>query len=117
MMMPDGKVHNVAYVCSMANTVYAFDADRGTKLWSTNLGPPFRPKPGDGVDVNPPINVAWGILATPVIDVDGSTIYIANWIVDNTGKRQLRLNALRLRDGHLVIRLCRWLRNSRMLRA
>lgn len=101
MKMPDGKVHNVVYVCSMANTVYAFDADTGTILWSTNLGPPFRPTPGDAVDVNPPINVAWGILATPVIDVDGSTIFIANWIVDTAGNRQLRLNALRLRDGHL----------------
>jgi hypothetical protein len=56
-------------------------------------------KPGDAVDVNPPINVAWGILPTPVIDIDSSTIYIVNWIVDNRGNRQLRLNALRLRDG------------------
>src|SRR5271166_5637466 len=101
MKMPDGQTHNVVYVCSMANTVYAFDADSGAQLWSTNLGPPFRPKPGDAVDVNPPINVAWGILATPVIDIDSSTIYIANWIVDGAGNRQLRLNALRLRDGHI----------------
>jgi outer membrane protein assembly factor BamB len=100
MNMADG-VHNVMFVCSMANTVYAFDADTGAKLWTANLGTPFRPNPGDAVDVNPPINVAWGILATPVIDVDGSTIYIANWIVDAAGNRQLRLNALRLRDGQI----------------
>jgi hypothetical protein len=101
MKMPDGKVHNVVYVCSMANTVYAFDADNGATLWTANLGPPFRPIPGDAVDTNPPINVAWGILATPVIDVDESTIFIANWIVDAAGNRELRLNALRLRDGNI----------------
>ena len=101
MTMPDGKVHNILYVCSMANTVYAFDADTGAKQWSTNLGPPFRPTPGDPVDVNPPINVAWGILATPVIDVDSSTIYIVNLIIDSNGQRALRLNALRLKDGQI----------------
>ena len=101
MLMPDGKIHNILYVCSMANTVYAFDADTGAKQWSTNLGPPFRPTPGDPVDLNPPINVAWGILATPVIDVDSSTIYIVSLIIDAGGQRALRLNALRLKDGQI----------------
>jgi outer membrane protein assembly factor BamB len=101
MTMNDGKTHNVVYVCSMANTVYAFDADTGKKIWAVQIGPAFRPAPGDAVDVNPPINVAWGILATPVIDVDSSTIYIANWIVNLAGNRELRLNALRLRDGQI----------------
>lgn len=101
MLMPDGVKHDVLYVFSMANTVWAFDANTGAPLWShpASLGPPFRPPPGDGVDINPPINVAWGIVSTPVIDLASSTLFIVNWIVDAQGKRQLRLHALRLRDG------------------
>ena len=103
MRMPDGKVHDVLYVFSMANTVWAFDAHTGQQLWSnpTWLGKPFRPQPGDAVDVNPPINVAWGILSTPVIDLSSSTQYLVNWALDAQDHRSLHLNALRLRDGHL----------------
>lgn len=101
MLMPDGQKHDVLYVFSMANTVWAFDARTGNRLWAqpASLGTPFRPQPGDAVDVNPPINVAWGILSTPVIDLQSSTLYMVNWIVDHDGNRALRLNALRLRDG------------------
>jgi outer membrane protein assembly factor BamB len=100
-VMPDGHKHDVLYVFSMANTVWAFDANTGAALWPQPafLGNPFRPPPGDGVDVNPPINVAWGIVSTPVIDLVSSSIYIVTWIIDQDGKRALRLHALRLRDG------------------
>jgi len=102
MLMPDGKRHDVLYAFSMANTVWAFDARDGTVLWHTrSLGTPFRPAPGDAVDVNPPINVAWGIVSTPVIDLPSSTLFIVNWRLDKHGNRVLHLNALRLRDGHL----------------
>jgi hypothetical protein len=101
MKMPDGKKHDVLYVFSMANTVWAFDARTGAALWpkATSLGAPFRPAPGDAVDVNPPINVAWGILSTPVIDLASSTLFIVNWQLNQQGNRVLYLNALRLRDG------------------
>jgi hypothetical protein len=103
MKMPDGKTHDVLYVFSMANTVWAFDARTGAALWphSISLGAPFRPTPGDAVDTNPPINVAWGILSTPVIDLPSSTLFIVNWQLDGHGNRVLFLNALRLRDGHM----------------
>jgi hypothetical protein len=102
MSMPDGKTHDVLYVFSMANTVWAFDANTGAPLWPqpVALGRPFRPQAGDAIDVNPPINVAWGILATPVIDLDSSTLFVATWILDSADRRSLQLYALRLRDGH-----------------
>ena len=38
---PDGSVHNVVYIATMHNNVYAFDADNpsGISLWQKNLGP------------------------------------------------------------------------------
>src|ERR1700743_1798155 len=73
--MPDGKPHNVLFVASMGNHVWAFDVD-GKGTWNTpQLGaqynPPTTNKPGQprsaGVD-SAGINLLWGILSTPVID-------------------------------------------------
>ena len=37
-----GGTHNVGFVCTENNTVYAFDADTaGITYWQTNLGAPF----------------------------------------------------------------------------
>src|SRR2546425_7299250 len=40
--MNDGKVHDVVYVCTMANNVWAFDANDGARIWANpvNLGRP-----------------------------------------------------------------------------
>src|SRR5215472_5017079 len=35
--MPDGNKHDVAYLCSMANTIWAFDANDGTQLWQNPI--------------------------------------------------------------------------------
>src|SRR5438105_14492243 len=44
--MPDGNTHNVVYVATMHNTVYAFDADNpvtaSSPLWTKSLGPSAR---------------------------------------------------------------------------
>src|SRR5437763_1813767 len=38
---------DVVFVCTMANNVWAFDADTGEKVWAdpVNLGPPVVPAP------------------------------------------------------------------------
>src|SRR5262249_15987921 len=99
-MMKDNKRHNVLYVFSMTNKIWAFDADTGPSLWSppVSLGQPFRPDLGDPVDIHN-INRAFGILSTPVIDLSSETMYAVNWTLDSSGDRLLQLHALALRDG------------------
>src|ERR1700733_6390409 len=72
-MKKDGKKHNVIFVASMGNHVYAFDADapQGSDLiWKTSLGAPYEP-PATQVDGHRStpvdswgINLGWGILST-----------------------------------------------------
>jgi hypothetical protein len=72
-----GGTHNVVFVETQNNSVYAFDADAtsapGTTFW--HVGPatlgPSVPK-GDKGGVNPNV----GILSTPVIDPSTNTMYL-----------------------------------------
>ena len=85
--MSDGIVHDVVYVCTMANNVWAFDANTGKPIWPkpTNLGRPIKPK----ITGNPKpttseidlwgINHLWGILSTPVIDLETKMLYAVAW--------------------------------------
>ncbi len=72
---PDG-IHNVLYVATMHNSIYAFDADSpGAPLWQVNLGPSVPAGDYDFTDVVDEI----GILSTPVIDPSSGTLYaVAN---------------------------------------
>jgi outer membrane protein assembly factor BamB len=66
-----GGMHNVIYIATEHNSLYAFDADNGAPLWSPdpiNFGP-YLPADGcPGYDT--------GIMATPVIDPASNTIYV-----------------------------------------
>lgn len=86
--MSHGKVHDVVYVCTMANNVWAFDAHDGQPLWPepTNLGQPITPKstPHPGFPHSTEIdlwgvNMRWGILSTPVIDPSSGKMYVVCW--------------------------------------
>ncbi len=112
-MKKDKKPHNVVFVASMGNHVYAFDADapQGQDLlWtSTLLGKPFVPTviheagPGQHRETNVDlwgINILWGILSTPVIDLDAKRMYLVNWTASTDGKSQvLLLHRIDLTDG------------------
>jgi PQQ enzyme repeat len=86
--MSDGRVRDVVYVCTMANNVWAFDAGDGQPIWKapTSLGTPIRPKlqPHPGYPTASEIdmwgvNILWGILSTPVIDLDTKRMYVVAW--------------------------------------
>lgn len=100
--MPDGKKHDVIFIFSMSNHVWAFDANTGAALWAKPafLGQPFLPKWGDAVD-SMNINRSFGILSTPVIDLQSGLIYLVEWDTNDAAhqNRSLHLNAIRLTDG------------------
>ena len=109
--MSDGAVHDVVFVCTMDNSVWAFDANTGKPIWPkpASLGPSIHP-PLTNKNANIPtqttidmwgINFHWGVLSTPVIDPDSKTLYVVDWTSpDNSvGKSYYQLHALNLSDG------------------
>jgi hypothetical protein len=92
--------HNVLYVATEHDSVYAFDADSGTMLWHTSLllnGETPSDDRGCG-QVSPEI----GITDTPVIDPnDGAhgAIFMAAMSKDGSGNYHQRLHALDLLTG------------------
>lgn len=100
MTFPDGSRHNVLYVATEHDSVYAFDADTGTKIWQVSvLKPGETPSDPRGCgQVVPEI----GITATPVIDrntgPDGS-LYLIAMSKDGGGNYYQRLHALDLVSG------------------
>jgi hypothetical protein len=100
--MPDGKPHDVLFVASMGNHVWAFDVD-GNGVWKTpQLGAPFVPPEVPNPDHRSTtidswgINIAWGILSTPVIDLDANRMYCVNWMTQPNGKPALFVHRIDL---------------------
>ncbi len=83
-------VHNVVYIVTGNDTVYAIDAISGTVLLSNHLGSPV--KEPLGCNNNGP-NV--GITSTPVIDTKANILYLIAYSQDSTGPNY-RLHALNL---------------------
>jgi uncharacterized protein (TIGR03437 family) len=96
---PAGGIHNVVFVSTMHNSVYAFDADSLSPpriLWHVNLGPsvPSSLVYGTYRDISPEI----GILGTGVIDLQRGALYVVAETVAN-GSPAFFLHALDLTSG------------------
>ena len=95
-----GGTHNVLYVASMYNTIYALDADTGSVLWKKNYGSPIIPQ-----DVESDQNIVWttkiGILSTPVIDPAANVMYFVSGYQPSDGSQEFLyyLNAVDITDG------------------
>jgi len=94
--LADGTTHNVVFVATMHNSVFAYDADGGSTspLWSKNLGP-SGPTNGFGcTDTATEV----GITSTPVIDPAAGTLYTVTKGVES-GSWVQRLHALDVKTG------------------
>src|ERR1041385_6262583 len=89
-----GTTHNVVFVATEHDTVYAYDADTGGLLWQVSvLKPGETPSDDRGCSqVTPEI----GVTATPVIDRASrpyGTIYVVAMSKDSAGQYYQRLHA------------------------
>ncbi len=75
-----GGTHNILFVATTNNSVYAFDADSAKQYWHARLGPAYN------VNDAPPgcsdVLGNSGIMSTPVIDPTTNTIYVVSqtWV-------------------------------------
>ncbi|MBV9936568.1 MAG: PQQ-binding-like beta-propeller repeat protein, partial [Actinobacteria bacterium] len=95
-----GGTHNVVYVASEGDTVYAFDADSGAVLWQVSLL-----GSNETVDDLPPygcdqVSPTIGVTSTPVIDRSAGLIYVvAMSKTSGSSSYHQRLHALDLTSG------------------
>jgi outer membrane protein assembly factor BamB len=114
--MADGNLHNVVFVATMKNQVYAFDADEpkfDAPLWTVSLGASL---PKDfmemeegrlGHNIDPDI----GIASTPVIDKTTGTLFVSAKVCSSGGACHnrpyeivYRLAAIDVRTGAIKAR-------------
>ncbi len=98
--MPGGGTHNVVFVTTMHNSVYAFDADAVSpisQLWQVNLGISV---PASLLYGSPWGDIAneVGILSTGVIDLQRGVLYVVADVLQN-GLPVFYLHALDLATG------------------
>jgi len=100
-MTINGVAHNVLFVVTESDSVYAFDADSFTQLWHNALLSGTGESPSDDhgcSQVEPTI----GITSTPVIDLNAGphgTIFTVAMSKDSGGNYHQRLHALDLTTG------------------
>ena len=97
--------HNVVFVTTMHNSVYAFDADAMSPvstLWQVNLGSsvPSVMLYGPNGDIANEV----GILSTGVIDLQRGVLYVVADVLEN-GAPVFYLHALDLATGEWVLSL------------
>jgi hypothetical protein len=109
-----GNVHNVLFVCTMEDVIYAFDADSNTganasPLWTLNLtDPPNVVAPTwDQITNKKPTSTGGnvtgtvGIISTPVINTGNGMMYVVARTLE-TGNFVYRLHAINYLTGAVV---------------
>jgi hypothetical protein len=103
MNIPGQGIHDVAFVATENNSVYALDADSNTGanagvLWHVNLGPAA--PSGSGTPNFPftPIQPEVGITGTPVIDLSSGILYV-DAFTEVSGTFSHAIHALNITDG------------------
>jgi hypothetical protein len=95
----NGALHNVLYIASEHDSVYAFDADTGAQLWMASILGSGEATATNGCgQITPEI----GITSTPVIDRKqgaNGTLFAVGMSEDGSGNYHQRLHALDLTTG------------------
>ncbi len=99
----NGISHNVVYIATMSDTLYAFDADAGgAPLWTFNLATFENATPVPiaqfAYSGNKNIINNLGILSTPVIDLSTNTLYAVACTLENN-TLAYRLHAVDITTG------------------
>ena len=110
-LMNDGQMHNVVYVATQHNTVYAFDADgtqgnNASPLWSVSLNDGGTPDPISDYGCTGTHYTEIGIMGTPVIDPGKTTLYVVAKTVTgtlNNSVRNFSLHALDVTTGNELL--------------
>lgn len=106
-LMSDGKTHNVVYVATQHNSVYAFDADNkqgnnATPLWAVSLNNGGTSVPITDFGCTGTHYTEIGIMGTPVINSAKTTLYVVAKTVAN-GQHFFNLHALDIRTGNELL--------------
>ncbi len=93
-----GTLHNVVFITTDNDSVYAFDADNGTQLWQrTFLSNGVTPIPGSMVTST---MAKIGMVGTPVIDPDAGVLYVVVATLENSGTTLVhRLHSIDVKTG------------------
>src|SRR5580700_4061198 len=92
-----GAVHNVVFVATENDSVYAFDSDNygtGSPLWQVSLLQSGETPMTDG-----PIQPVQGVTSTPAIDLTTNTIYVVSAQTSTAAGSTFRVNALDITTG------------------
>ncbi len=102
--IPSQGTHNVVYVVTENDSVYAFDADvAGPPLWQTSFI-----DPANGITAVPSLDLGAGckdltpiigITATPVINPSAGTLFVVSKVKLGPGSYQQQLHALDITTG------------------
>ncbi len=94
--------HNVVYVATMSDSLYAFDADTGVKLWSVNFASSVGATPVPYAQFafagNRNVVGNLGILSTPVIDPSTNILYLVACTLESS-TMVYRLHAVNITSG------------------
>ncbi len=100
--IPNQGTHNVVYIATMSDSVYAFDADTGAPLWHINLATLVNaqvvPVASFAHMGNKNIVGNLGVLSTPVIDPVTNIMYVVACTLEG-GTMAYRLHALDITSG------------------